>query len=88
MTTSRPANKSSARPVDWRDVVVFHRELGRKPALQRERRYRRLFWRKATKEFGGYVARYWAWFTHRVLGVGREPNAARVARRDTTTTFG
>ena len=80
-------NKSSARPVDRRDVEVFHRELGLKLALQRARRYRYLFWRKATKEFGGYVARYWNWFTHRVLRVGRDPNAARVARRDTTTIF-
>jgi len=80
-------NKSSARPVDRRDVEVFHRDLGRKLAQQRARRYRYLFWRKATKEFGGYVARYWNWFTHWFLGVGRDPNAARVARRDTTTRF-
>jgi coenzyme F420-reducing hydrogenase beta subunit len=80
-------NKSSARPVDRRAVEVFHKELGRKLALQRGRRYRYLFWRKATREFRGYVARYWNWFTHRVLGVGRDPKAARVARRDTTTTF-
>jgi hypothetical protein len=80
-------NKSSARPVDPRAVEVFHRELQRKLKLQRARRYRYLFWRKATKEFRGYVARYWNWFTHRVLGVGRDPKAARAARRDTTTAF-
>jgi coenzyme F420-reducing hydrogenase beta subunit len=80
-------NKSSARPVDRRGVEVFHRKPLRKLALQRAGRYRYLLWRKATKESGGYVARYWNWFTHGVLRTWRDPNAARVARRDTTTTF-
>jgi coenzyme F420-reducing hydrogenase beta subunit len=87
----RPAmigpNRPAARPVDRAAVAEFHRELRRKLQLQRARRYRFLFWRKATKELGRYVGRYWDWFSHRVLRVGRDPGAERAATRETTSIF-
>jgi hypothetical protein len=65
-------NRSMATLVD-RDVVeAFHRELQRKLELQRGRRYRFLFWRKATRELGRYLSPYWDWFSHRVLRAGRD----------------
>ena len=79
-------NRTAAQPVDRAVVADFHRELRRKLALQRARRYRFLFWRKATRELGRYAARYWDWFTHRVLRSGRDPAAAR-ATRHTTSAF-
>jgi coenzyme F420-reducing hydrogenase beta subunit len=79
-------NKPAAQPVPRPEVAEFHAELRRKLALQRARRYRFLFWRKATKELGRYVGRYWDWFRHRVLGVGRDPGAA-AATRATTSIF-
>jgi coenzyme F420-reducing hydrogenase beta subunit len=80
-------NQAAARPVGRHEVATFHRELRRKLALQRARRYRYLFWRKATRELGRYVGRYWNWFSHRVLRVGRDPAATRAATRDTTSMF-
>jgi coenzyme F420-reducing hydrogenase beta subunit len=80
-------NKPAAKPVDRGDVATFHTELRRKLELQRARRYRFLFWRKATRELGRYVSRYWDWFSHRVLRVGRDPDATRAATRDTTSIF-
>ncbi|NEE01223.1 Coenzyme F420 hydrogenase/dehydrogenase, beta subunit C-terminal domain [Phytoactinopolyspora halotolerans] len=80
-------NKPAAQPVARREVAAFHEELQRKLELQRARRYRYLFWRKATKELGRYVGRYWDWFTHRVLGRGRDRDAAAAATRETTSVF-
>ena len=80
-------NRVLAQLVDRRDVEVFHRELRRKLALQRARRYRFLFWRKGTRELPRYVERYWNWFSHRVLRVGRDKQVARAATRGTTATF-
>lgn len=80
-------NKPASEPVARRDVETFHKELRRKLELQRARRYRFLFWRKATKELGRYLSRYWDWFSHRVLRVGRDPNATKAATRDTTSIF-
>lgn len=80
-------NRPAAQPVGRREVETFHRELQRKLSLQRARRYRFLLWRKATKELGRYVSRYWDWFSHRVLRVGRDPQATRAATRDTTSMF-
>jgi coenzyme F420-reducing hydrogenase beta subunit len=80
-------NRVLAAPVDRREVEVFHRELRRKLDLQRARRYRFLFWRKATKELPRYVGRYWNWFSHRVLRTGRDPKAAQAATRETTSIF-
>jgi coenzyme F420-reducing hydrogenase beta subunit len=73
--------------VDRREVASFHAELQRKLELQRERRYRFLFWRKATKELRSYVARYTNWFKHRVLRAGRDRDAVDEAPRPSTAQF-
>lgn len=80
-------NRVAAEPVDRNEVENFHMELRRKLELQRARRYRFLFWRKGTKELGRFISRYWNWFTHRVLRVGRDPNASKSATRETTSIF-
>lgn len=80
-------NRPVAQLADRREVAALHEELERKLQLQRARRYRYLFWRKATKELGRYVARYWDWFTHRVLRVGRDPAADPGATRETMASF-
>jgi coenzyme F420 hydrogenase subunit beta len=79
-------NRDAAELVGRGEVEAFHKELMRKLELQRARRYRYLFWRKATKELGRYLSRYWEWFTHRVLRVGRDPQA-EAATRETTSIF-
>jgi coenzyme F420 hydrogenase subunit beta len=69
-------NRSAANLATRREVERFHSEMKRKLELQRTRRYRFLFWRKATKELGRFLSRYWDWFSHRVLRRGRDPTAA------------
>lgn len=87
----RPAmvgpNRSAAELVPPKEVEVFHKELRRKIELQRGRRYRYLYWRKATKELGRYLSRYWEWFTHRVLRVGKDPEANSSVARDIASRF-
>jgi len=51
------------------EVTKFTRELDRKRELQRQRRYRTLWWRKATKELPKHLRRYVSWFLVRVLRV-------------------
>ena len=80
-------NRSAAELVPRPEVEKFHKELLRKLELQRARRYRFMFWRKATKELGRFLSRYWDWFTHRVLRVGRDPDADRAASRGITSIF-
>jgi coenzyme F420 hydrogenase subunit beta len=80
-------NRSAAELVDRAEVAEFHRELKRKLELQRAGRYRFLYWRKATKELGRFLSRYWEWFTHRVLRVGRDHDARDAATRATTSRF-
>jgi coenzyme F420 hydrogenase subunit beta len=80
-------NRGSAELVDRDEVVEFHRELRRKLELQRAGRYRFLYWRKATRELGRFLSRYWDWFTHRVLRVGRDRGATESATRQTTSRF-
>ena len=80
-------NRPFAELEDREDAAAFHAELQRKLELQRARRYRYLYWRKATKEFGRYVSRYWDWFSHRVLRVGRDRSVERAATKDTTSIF-
>jgi coenzyme F420-reducing hydrogenase beta subunit len=81
-------NKPLAKLADRHEVATFHRELRRKLDLQRARRYRFLFYRKFTKELRRYASRYQDWFVHRVLGVGRDPRAAKqAATRQTTSIF-
>ena len=87
MKRPRP-NKPLAKLADRHEVATFHRELRRKLDLQRARRYRFLFYRKFTKELRRYASRYQDWFVHRVLGVGRDPRAAKqAATRQTTSIF-
>jgi coenzyme F420-reducing hydrogenase beta subunit len=62
-------NRPAAQPADRDEVVFFHQELTRKLALQRQGRYRFLYWRKATKELPRFLARYWEWFTVRILRI-------------------
>lgn len=50
-------------------VADFHDELERKLALQRQRRYRFLWWRKATKELPRHVKKYTDWFLVRVVRI-------------------
>lgn len=63
-------NRAETRPVPREEVEAFHREMLRKQRLQREGRYRLLYWRKLTRELGGLLGRYVTWFRHRVLGSG------------------
>jgi len=80
-------NRPSAELVDTAEVAEFHTELKRKLQLQRERRYRFLYWRKATKELGRFLNRYWEWFTHRVLRAGRDREATDISAREATSRF-
>lgn len=60
-------NRVAARLVPRADVARFHRELTEKLRLQRQGRYRRLWWRKATVELPRFAKRYVVWFLVRVL---------------------
>ena len=80
-------NRPAANLADRDEVATFHRELRRKLELQRARRYRFLYWRKLTKEFGRFVGRYWDWFRHRVLRQGRDRQVEEAATRQTTSIF-
>jgi coenzyme F420-reducing hydrogenase beta subunit len=62
-------NRPAAHLADRDEVAFFHQELTRKLALQRQGRYRFLYWRKATKELPRFLARYWEWFTVRILRI-------------------
>jgi coenzyme F420 hydrogenase subunit beta len=62
-------NRPAAKAVDRAEVEFFHRELVRKLELQRQERYRFLYWRKATKELRRFLSRYWEWFTVRILRI-------------------
>ena len=62
-------NRPAARLADRVQVEKFHRELQRKLDLQRSRRYRLLWWRKATLEFPRLVSRYVRWFLVRILRI-------------------
>jgi len=52
-----------------RELETFHSEYVIKTDLQRRRRYRRLWWRKATKGLPQLAGRYWRWFVVRVLRI-------------------
>jgi len=80
-------NRGAATLVPRDEVAQFHKELKRKLELQRTRRYRFLFWRKATKELGRYLSRYWDWFSHRVLRSGRDRHADGSPTREKTSVF-
>ncbi len=80
-------NRPAANLAGRAEVAGFHAELVRKTKLQRQRRYRYLFWRKATREFRRFESRYWQWFRHRVLRVGRDPNAERTVAKQELARF-
>lgn len=79
-------NRDAASPVDARQVEHFHTEFVRKRELQAARRYRALWWRKATVELRRHVARYVNWALVRVLkiksmfGGRKEPDRGDMAR--------
>lgn len=62
-------NRPAARPVPARAVRRFHRELRLKLKLQRQRRYRLLYWRKLTIEIRPFLLRYLRWFFVRILKI-------------------
>lgn len=62
-------NRAAAQLVDRAQVEEFHRELRIKTALQRQRRYRYLRLRKATKELRRFLERYTRWFLVRILRI-------------------
>lgn len=69
----RPAmtgpNRMAAHLVDRDEVATFHAELKLKLALQDQRRYKHLWWRKLLKEFPRLAKRYIDWFLVRVLRI-------------------
>ncbi len=79
-------NRAEARLVPRREAAAFHRELERKTALQRRRRYRSLYLRKATVELRGLLWRYTRWFLVRVVRIkslaGRRREVPRAHLRD------
>ena len=62
-------NRAAAEPAAESAVHSFHQELERKMALQQQRRYRRLYWRKLTVEIRPFLMRYVRWFLVRVLKI-------------------
>lgn len=62
-------NRVAASPVDPGEVKRFHAEFERKRELQAARRYRFLWWRKATVELRRHIARYVNWALVRVVKV-------------------
>jgi coenzyme F420 hydrogenase subunit beta len=80
-------NRAAATLVDRDEVVSFHRELTTKLALQRQGRYRYLSWRKATKELPRFLARYWEWFTVRILRIKSLTGERREIPREELSRF-
>jgi hypothetical protein len=62
-------NRSAAQPVARPLAAKFHARYMLKRRLQRERRYRALWLRKATVEFMPFIARYFRWFAVRILRI-------------------
>lgn len=79
-------NRSEARLAPRPEVAEFHRELRIKTVLQRQRRYRYLRVRKATKEVRSFLWRYLRWFLVRILRIkslaGRRHEVPRSHLRD------
>ena len=65
----RGPNEAGGSRAAHSEVESFHSEYQIKTALQRDRKYRRLWWRKATKGAPQLVGRYWRWFAVRVLRI-------------------
>lgn len=62
-------NRSAGIRAPLKELQSFHKEYLVKTNLQRQRQYRRLWWRKATKGAPQLAGRYWRWFTVRVLRI-------------------
>lgn len=62
-------NRSAARLHDAEAVHEFHTELTTKLGMQQRQEYRRLWLRKATKEFPRLAKRYLDWFLVRILKI-------------------
>jgi hypothetical protein len=69
------------------EVDEFYWELLRKLELQEQRRYRFLYWRKATKEFPKLFSRYWEWFTVRILRIKSIKGEREELSRDQVSVF-
>jgi hypothetical protein len=80
-------NRSSAQLVPEDEVDHFYSELVRKLELQRARRYRFLYWRKATKELPRLFSRYWEWFTVRILRIKSIKGEREELSRDQVSVF-
>jgi len=77
----RGPNFTGHEPVSSRETDLFRRELDRKLELQRSGSYRRLRWRKATRELPRLLKRYIRWFLVRILRIksltGKRQEVAR-----------
>jgi hypothetical protein len=80
-------NKDVATPIPEKEVASFHEELVIKLSLQRDRRYRRLYWRKATQELPRFIGRYWEWFTVRILRIKSIRGERQELTRDQVSKF-
>ena len=80
-------NRQAAHLVDRGKVKEFDDELLIKMQLQRQGRYRRLWWRKATVEFWSLAKRYLTWFFVRVLRIKSLTGQRHEVDRDTMSIF-
>jgi len=62
-------NRAAGDRIEHRELESFHSEYVIKSELQRSGRYRRLWWRKATRGLPQLARRYWRWFAVRVLRI-------------------
>ena len=79
-------NRQRTKLVSDKDVRAFHKNTTTKIRLQRAQRYRTLWLRKLTVEFGPYAQRYLRWFGVRILRVksvfGKRRELAREDLKD------
>lgn len=80
-------NRPMAELVSDAEVEEFYSELVRKLELQWARRYRFLYWRKATKELPRLFHRYWEWFTVRILRIKSFKGERQELSRDQLSVF-
>jgi len=62
-------NRRAAKLHDPERIAAFHRELTTKLEMQHRGAYRRLWWRKATREFPKLAKRYIEWFFVRIVKI-------------------
>ncbi len=80
-------NRQAARLHDEATVHHFHTELQTKLGLQRQREYRRLWLRKATKEFPRLAKRYLDWFLVRIVKIKSLTGSRREVSGDKIRVF-